>query len=67
MEQIRKLIMDPREFLPQEQFKEWTKYAVIICNKSYDTKYTTMKDLPQVEEDFKNAKLIVKFMGIADK
>ena len=67
MNKIREQIMDPKKLMPKERFKLWTKYALIICNKTYNKKYTTMCDLPAVDDDFKNAKLTVKFMGISNE
>ena len=56
MEGICKLLKNPKIHLPKEKFVQWTKYAVIICNHIYDSKYTTMGNLPDVLKDMNTAK-----------
>ena len=67
MDKINEQIMNPVKLMPKELFQYWTKYAIIICNEKYDKKYTTMGNLPAVLDDFKNAKLTVKFMDIPEE
>ena len=64
MNTIKKELQNPKNFQPNSNFDKWTKYAMIICNRSYDKKYVTHESLPAVLDDFKNAMHTVKMMGI---
>ena len=41
-----------------------SKYAMVITNKDYDKRYTTLGDLPSVVDDNKNTKHTIKMMDI---
>ena len=64
MNQMRKELQNPSEFQPNEKFLQKTKYAAVICNQIYDQKVITLKDLPAVVDDYKNAMHTIKMMGI---
>ena len=55
---------NPSKYQPKELFDELTKYALLVCNQYYNKDYTTLGNIPTVENDFKNAKKKVKMMGI---
>ena len=57
-------MQNPKDFLPNEKFCQWTKYAIIICNQFYNEEYITLGNLPSVKDDLKNAKHTAKMMGI---
>ena len=46
MNEIKKQLKNPQDFMPNEMFKKETKYAIIHCNQYYDEKYTTQANLP---------------------
>ena len=62
MNQIQNELKNPKKYQPAELFLDYTKFGLIICNQLYNQ--TTMKDLPAVVDDEKNAKHTCKMMGI---
>ena len=67
MSDMRLELQDPQNFQPNEKFDKYAKYAMIICNQTYNVKYVTHGDLPAVADDLKNAKHTSKMMGIPDE
>ena len=55
---------NPQEFQPKELFDKWTKIALLVLNQYYDPNYTTFDDLPAVADDIKNARQLVKMIGV---
>ena len=54
MDRIRGELQNPREFLPKEKFLPRDKFAIIVCNQYYSKEHTTMDDLNEVKNDYKN-------------
>ena len=54
MDRIRGELQNPREFLPKEKFFSRDKFAIIVCNQYYSKEHTTMDDLNEVKDDYKN-------------
>ena len=47
---------NPKEHMPKQKFHKKSKFGLIMCNEKYDRDYVTHKDLPEVVNDFGNAK-----------
>ena len=47
---------DPKKHMPKQKFRKKSKFCFIMCNEKYDPDYVTHKDLPEVVNDFRNAK-----------
>ena len=67
MNMMKELVENPHEFQPKELFDKWTKIALLVLNQYYDPDYTTFGDLPAVVDDMKNARQLVKMMGILEE
>ena len=67
MSVMKELVDNPLEFQPKELFDKWTKIALLVLNQYYDPDYTTFGDLPAVVDDMKNARQLVKMMGIPEE
>ena len=64
MDQMRKELQNPKKFQPNEKFSQATKFALNVCNKTYNKKYITLGDLPAVIDDQKIANQTIKMLGI---
>ena len=50
--------------MPNEQFQRDTKFGLIMCNETYDPEYVIHGNLPEVVNDFRNAKQTAKMLDI---
>ena len=64
MSQAESEMENAKNHLPNEQFHQETKFGLIIYNEIYDPAYVTHGNLPEVVNDFRNAKQTVKMLGI---
>ena len=53
-----------KKHLPNEQFRQETKFGLILYNEIYDPTYVTHGNLPEVVNDCRNARQTCKMLGI---
>ena len=64
MGQAEREMENAKKHLPKEQFRQETKFGLIMYNEVYDPAYVTHGNLPEVVNDFRNAKQTSKMLGI---
>ena len=64
MNKFENELNDPKQHLQKQKFRKKAKFSFILCNETYNPDYVTHRDLPEVVNDFMNAKQTAKLMGI---